>query len=209
VPEATEAEVRRVVELAQLDTLVRRLPGGLACPLGERGGTLSAGERQRVALARALLARPALLLLDEPTSHLDAVNDKALTTAMHDVAQECSVLVIAHRLSTVQHADRIVVLEDGRTVACGRHKELLSTSAAYRELASGQMLRPPAPAPAPAPDEADVSACHGHGWPSSVFHMAALGHAMRHAGVAGQRCHAEPKAGRGATHAGRNDGRRQ
>jgi ATP-binding cassette subfamily B protein/ATP-binding cassette subfamily C protein len=152
VPEATEAEVRRVVELAQLDTLVRRLPGGLACPLGERGGTLSAGERQRVALARALLARPALLLLDEPTSHLDAVNEKALTTVMHDVAQECSVLVIAHRLSTVQHADRIVVLEDGRTVACGRHKELLSTSAAYRELASGQMIR----SPAPAPDEADV-----------------------------------------------------
>jgi ATP-binding cassette subfamily B protein/ATP-binding cassette subfamily C protein len=156
VPEATAAEVRRVVELAQLDTLVRRLPGGLTCLLGERGGTLSAGERQRVALARALLARPALLLLDEPTSHLDAVNEKALTTVMHDVAQECSVLVIAHRLSTVQHADRIVVLEDGRTVACGQHKELLSTSSAYRELASGQMLRPPAPAPAPVPDEADI-----------------------------------------------------
>ncbi|MFF3286404.1 ABC transporter ATP-binding protein [Streptomyces sp. NPDC003023] len=143
VPDATEAEVRRVVELAQLDTLVRRLPGGLACLLGERGGTLSAGERQRVALARALLARPALLLLDEPTSHLDAVNEKALTTVMNDITEECSVLVIAHRLSTVQHADRIVVLEDGRSVACGRHEELLSTSRAYRELASGQMLRPP------------------------------------------------------------------
>lgn len=110
--------------------------------LGERGGTLSAGERQRVALARALLARPALLLLDEPTSHLDTINETALTTVMKDVAQECSVLVIAHRLSTVQHADRIVVLEHGRTAACGRHEDLLTSSPAYRELAAGQMLRP-------------------------------------------------------------------
>ncbi|OEJ62258.1 ABC transporter [Streptomyces agglomeratus] len=143
VPDATEADVRRVVELAQLDGVVRRLPGGLSGVLGERGGTLSAGERQRVALARALLARPALLLLDEPTSHLDTINETALTTVMRDVTQECSVLVIAHRLSTVQHADRIVVLEDGRTAACGQHQDLLTSSPAYRELAAGQMLRPP------------------------------------------------------------------
>ncbi len=142
VPDATEADVRRVVELAQLDGVVRRLPGGLSGVLGERGGTLSAGERQRVALARALLARPALLLLDEPTSHLDTINETALTTVMRDVTQECSVLVIAHRLSTVQHADRIVVLEDGRTAACGQHQDLLTSSPAYRELAAGQMLRP-------------------------------------------------------------------
>ncbi|MGW0549500.1 ABC transporter ATP-binding protein [Streptomyces altiplanensis] len=142
VPDATEAEVRRVVELARLEGVVRRLPGGLSGVLGERGGTLSAGERQRVALARALLARPALLLLDEPTSHLDTVNETALTTVMRDVTRECSVLVIAHRLSTVQHADRIVVLDDGRTAACGRHEELLTSSPAYRELAAGQMLRP-------------------------------------------------------------------
>ncbi|MFF8841374.1 ABC transporter ATP-binding protein [Streptomyces sp. NPDC015127] len=141
VPDATETDVRRVVELAQLGELVARLPGGLACPLGERGGTLSAGERQRVALARALLARPSLLLLDEPTSHLDAVNERALTTVMKGITQECSVLVIAHRLSTVQHADKIVVVEDGRAVACGHHQELLSTSPAYRELASAQMIR--------------------------------------------------------------------
>ncbi|WP_406405136.1 ABC transporter ATP-binding protein/permease [Streptomyces sp. NBC_00879] len=142
VPDASEAEVRRVVELAQLAGVVERLPSGLSGMLGERGGTLSGGERQRVALARALLARPSLLLLDEPTSHLDAVNEAALTAAMRDVARECAVLVIAHRLSTVQHADRIIVMDEGRAVACGRHEELLTSSPTYRELAAGQMLRP-------------------------------------------------------------------
>ncbi|KOG41287.1 ABC transporter ATP-binding protein [Streptomyces decoyicus] len=141
-PDATEAEARRVVELAQLEGVVRRLPGGLSAMLGERGGTLSAGERQRVALARALLARPSILLLDEPTSHLDTINETALTTVMKDVARECALLVIAHRLSTVQHVDQIVVLDSGRTAARGRHEELLTSSPIYRELAAGQMLRP-------------------------------------------------------------------
>ncbi|MFI9770177.1 ABC transporter ATP-binding protein [Streptomyces sp. NPDC052415] len=153
-PDATEAEVRRAVELAQLDDVVRRLRGGLSGMLGERGSTLSGGERQRVALARALLARPRLLLLDEPTSHLDAINERALTTVMKDIAQECALLVIAHRLSTVQHADQIAVLDNGRPTACGRHEELLTTSPTYRELAAGQMLRPPAHVPSPIPTRA-------------------------------------------------------
>ncbi|MEU8651686.1 ABC transporter ATP-binding protein [Streptomyces sp. NPDC048737] len=142
VPDAPEAEIRRVVELARLEEVVDRLPGGLDAVVGERGSTLSGGERQRVAIARALLARPALLLLDEPTSHLDAINESALTTVMKDVARECALLVVAHRLSTVQHADHIVVLHDGRTTAAGRHEDLLAGSALYRELAAGQMLRP-------------------------------------------------------------------
>ncbi|WKX74126.1 ABC transporter ATP-binding protein [Streptomyces sp. XD-27] len=144
-PEATEADVRRVVELAQLDEVVQRLPGGLYGPLGQRGRTLSAGERQRVALARALLTRPSLLLLDEPTSHLDAINEAALTRVMKEITQECAVLVIAHRLSTVRHADRIVVLHEGRAVASGAHEELLADSDMYRGLARGQMLRPARP----------------------------------------------------------------
>ncbi|MDG5803728.1 ABC transporter ATP-binding protein [Streptomyces ossamyceticus] len=142
VPDATEAEIRRVVELARLEEVVDRLPGGLAAVVGERGSTLSGGERQRVAIARALLARPALLLLDEPTSHLDAINESALTTVMKDVAQECALLVIAHRLSTVQHADHIVLLHEGRAADGGRHEELLADSPLYRELAASQMLRP-------------------------------------------------------------------
>ncbi|RPF31023.1 ABC transporter ATP-binding protein [Streptomyces sp. TLI_185] len=142
VPDATEAEIRRVTELARLEEVVDRLPGGLSAVIGERGSTLSGGERQRVALARALLARPALLLLDEPTSHLDAINESALTAVMKDVAQECALLVIAHRLSTVQHADHIIVLDDGRIAAGGHHEELLADSPLYRELAASQMLRP-------------------------------------------------------------------
>ncbi|AQS72282.1 ABC transporter ATP-binding protein [Streptomyces pactum] len=140
VPDATDDDILRVVRLTRLEHVVRRLPGGLDGRLGDQGGTLSAGERQRVALARALLARPRLLLLDEHTSHLDAVNETALTRTLSDVTRDCAVLVIAHRLSTVRHADRIVVLEDGRTVASGRHDRLLATSAAYRELAATHVL---------------------------------------------------------------------
>ncbi|MGX1315571.1 ABC-type multidrug transport system fused ATPase/permease subunit [Streptomyces calvus] len=142
VPDAPEAELWRVVDMAGLRDVVERLPGGLDAVVGERGGTLSGGERQRVALARALLARPSLLLLDEPTSHLDAINEAALTRVMREVSRECALLVVAHRLSTVRHADHIVVLDGGRTVGQGRHEELLTTSPLYRELAASQMTRP-------------------------------------------------------------------
>ncbi|MFF0087963.1 hypothetical protein ACFYR1_51470 [Streptomyces canus] len=97
-----------------------------------------------MALARALLARPSILLLDEPTSHLDTINETALTAVMKDVARECALLVIAHRLSTVQHADKIVVLDNGGATAQGRHEELLTSSPLYRELPAGQMLHPAA-----------------------------------------------------------------
>ncbi|MFF3913239.1 ABC transporter ATP-binding protein [Streptomyces sp. NPDC001852] len=141
-PDASEEEVRRALKLARLEEVAERLPGGVHGTVGEHGATLSGGERQRVALARALLTRPALLLLDEPTSHLDALNEAALTAALKDITEECAVLVIAHRLSTVQHADRIVVLDEGRVTACGRHEELLTASSVYRRLAAAQTVRP-------------------------------------------------------------------
>ncbi|MFG2333741.1 ABC transporter ATP-binding protein [Streptomyces sp. NPDC048604] len=139
-PEATEAELAEVLVRARLDGLVERLPQGLDTVVGHRGSKLSGGERQRVAIARALLRRPRLLLLDEATSQLDAVNELALRDAVAEAARETTVLVVAHRLSTVTLADRIVVMDAGRVRAVGTHAELVAGDALYGELAATQFL---------------------------------------------------------------------
>ncbi|MCI0385789.1 ABC transporter ATP-binding protein/permease [Streptomyces sp. CNQ085] len=145
-PDAAEGEVRRAVARTRLDGLVERLPGGLDARVGHRGVTLSGGERQRVAIARALLRRPGLLLLDEVTSQLDAVNEEALREIVMELAAETTVMAIAHRLSTVVRADRIVVMEDGRVRAVGRHGELLRSDALYAGLAATQLVAGRSPA---------------------------------------------------------------
>ncbi|MDN3266912.1 ABC transporter ATP-binding protein [Streptomyces sp. MA15] len=139
-PGADEETLTRVLATTRLDGLVARLPDGLGTLVGHRGTKLSGGERQRVAIARALLRRPRLLLLDEATSQLDAVNEAALRDTVADVARTTTVLVVAHRLSTVTAADRIVVMDAGRVRAVGTHRELVASDPLYGELAATQFL---------------------------------------------------------------------
>jgi ATP-binding cassette subfamily B protein len=149
-PDATDAQVAAVLAATGLDDLVARLPAGLQTQVGSRGVGLSGGERQRIAIARALLRDPRLLLLDEASSQLDAGNERRLTALVAAAARERAVVAIAHRLSTVVAADRIVVLDAGRVRAVGTHLELVAGDALYRELARTQLApaRPAARTPA-------------------------------------------------------------
>jgi ABC-type multidrug transport system fused ATPase/permease subunit len=139
-PQATGDEIAAVLRVTRLDGLAGRLPDGLETQIGHRGTRLSGGERQRVAIARALLRRPRLLLLDEATSQLDAVNEAALRDTIADAARATTVLVVAHRLSTVTMADRIIVMDAGLVQAVGTHAELVAASPLYAELAATQFL---------------------------------------------------------------------
>jgi ATP-binding cassette subfamily B protein len=133
-PGATVAEVREAARLAQIDDFVMTLPQGYHSLVGERGLKLSGGEKQRVAIARTILKAPPILMLDEATSALDSHTEREIQDALERVARERTSLVIAHRLSTVVHADNIIVLDQGVIVEQGTHPELLARGGLYASL---------------------------------------------------------------------------
>ena len=141
-PGATAGEVRAAAEAAAAATFLDALPDGFDTFLGEKGVRLSGGQRQRIAIARALLRDPAILLLDEATSALDSESERLVQDALDRLMAGRTTLVIAHRLATVQAADRIVVLDEGRIDAIGSHAELTRTSALYARLAALQFGQP-------------------------------------------------------------------
>jgi ATP-binding cassette subfamily B protein len=138
-PEATDEEVRQAAELAQAHEFIASLPEGYNTLVGERGSRLSGGQKQRVAIARVLLKNPKILLLDEATSALDAANELAVMLALKSLMTGRTTIVIAHRLSTVQNADRIIVMDQGRVVAEGAHGQLYGKDSLYTHLAGLQM----------------------------------------------------------------------
>jgi len=138
-PTATETELAQAVELAALSDLVTSLPQGLNTPVGERGTSLSGGQRQRVAIARAFLKDAPVLILDEATSHLDAISEQGVRKALDQLKTDRTTIIIAHRLSTIRDADMIVVLEDGQVVETGTHEDLLKNKRLYARLVSHQL----------------------------------------------------------------------
>jgi ATP-binding cassette subfamily B protein len=140
-PEATDDEVVAACRRARIHELIESLPDGYDTLVGERGYRLSGGEKQRLAIARVLLKDPAIVILDEATSHLDSESELAIQRALAEALHNRTALVIAHRLSTIVNADRILVFEQGRIVEQGRHADLVASGGLYAELYRTQFGR--------------------------------------------------------------------
>jgi ATP-binding cassette subfamily B protein len=137
--EATDDELRRALEVAQATDFVEAMPGGLEAPIDQGGTNVSGGQRQRLAIARALVKRPAIYLFDDCFSALDAGTDARLRAALRSTTREATVLIVAQRVSTVMHADRIIVLDEGRVVGIGSHDVLMASCEPYREIVDSQL----------------------------------------------------------------------
>ena len=142
-PDATDAELREAAGRAEALDFIDRNPDGMNTSVGERGRMLSGGERQRISIARALLKNPPILILDEATSALDASTEAKVQAALDEVMKDRTTFVIAHRLSTVRNATRIMVFENGRIVESGSFDELVKQNGVFAGLARAQFLAEP------------------------------------------------------------------
>jgi ATP-binding cassette subfamily B protein len=133
--QSTEEELREAITVAQAQ-FVYDLPEGLETKIGEEGLSLSGGQRQRLALARAVAAKPAILVLDDPLSALDVATEALVEEALRNVLKNTTALIVAHRPSTVQLADKVALMQDGKVVAVGKHSELLASNEHYRYVIS-------------------------------------------------------------------------
>ena len=139
--DATDDELWEALRVAQAEDFVRAMPGGLDAPVAQGGTNVSGGQRQRLAIARALLTDPPILILDEATSALDTESERLVQEAIDRLLANRTVFVIAHRLSTVVHADQILVLDRGEIVERGTHAELLAQRGVYHRLHAAQLRR--------------------------------------------------------------------
>jgi ATP-binding cassette subfamily C protein CydCD len=138
-PEADDYALHDAIQRAALGDFIAAQPLGLDTPVGERGLRLSGGQRQRISIARAFLKDAPILILDEATSHLDAVSEAAVRHSLEDLMQERTTVIIAHRLSTVRNADKIIFLQAGEVIETGDHDQLLAKGGLYKQLISQQL----------------------------------------------------------------------
>ena len=133
-PDASDDEVKQAAYLANCQEFIEKLPQGYETKIGENGAKLSGGERQRLSIARAILKQAPIVILDEITSSLDIENEKMIQESLNYLLKDKTVIIISHRLKSIENADKIVVMKDGRIDGIGKHKDLIEKSVVYREL---------------------------------------------------------------------------